>query len=111
MFDPVSIPYGAKMLFNVVKLKPGISFDDIEMLIGEMCNTVKNTYGNDQGGFIAGQVFKYSGFISEEGSVGTTNAAGEQQSDQEIYAHKESQIYNRGSLAMTYVLQDCRLHL
>lgn len=69
MFDPINIPFGAKMLFNVIKLKPGVSIDAIEMAIGEMCNTVKNTYGNDEGGFIAGQVFKFSGFISEEGSV------------------------------------------
>ena len=69
MFDPIEIPFGPKMLFNVVKLKPGVSFDDVEMAIGEMCNTVKNTYGNDNGGFIAGQVFKFSGFISEQGSL------------------------------------------
>ncbi|MFT7671642.1 MAG: hypothetical protein ACI845_000043 [Gammaproteobacteria bacterium] len=81
MFDPVNIPYGAKMLFNVVKLKAGVSFDDIELSIGELCNTVKNTYGNEQGGFIAGQVFKYSGFISEQGSISATNASGEQQQD------------------------------
>ena len=30
----------------------------------------RNTYGDDQGGFIAGQVYKYSGFVSEEGSIG-----------------------------------------
>lgn len=69
MFGAINIPYGAKMLFNVVKLKSGVSFDDIELTIGEMCNAVKNTYGNEEGGFIAGQVFKCSGFISEEGSL------------------------------------------
>ena len=69
MFDPINIPFGAKMLFNVVKLKKGVSIDAIEMAIGEMCNTVKNTYGNDEGGFIAGQVFKFSGFVSEQGSL------------------------------------------
>lgn len=73
MFHSVSIPFDAKMLFNVIKLKPGVNFDDIELLIGEMCNTVKNNYGDDDGGFIAGQVFKYSGFISEEGSLGGSN--------------------------------------
>ena len=41
MFDAINIPYGAKMLFNVVKLKSGVSFDDIELTIGEMCNAVK----------------------------------------------------------------------
>ena len=68
MFNAITIPYGAVMLHNVVKLKPGVSVEDIEMAVGEMCNTVKNTYGNDSGGFIAGQVFEYAGFISQEGS-------------------------------------------
>jgi hypothetical protein len=39
-----------------------------------MCNVVKNAYGGDKGGFIAGQVFKFSGFVSEEGSIGTAGA-------------------------------------
>ncbi len=52
MFDPINIPFGAKMLFNVVELKKGVSLDAIEMAIGEMCNTVKNTYGNDEGGLL-----------------------------------------------------------
>ena len=69
MFNPITIPYGAVMLFNVVKLKPGVTLDDIEMDLGEMCNVVKETYGDDQGGFIGGQVYKFSGFISDEGSV------------------------------------------
>ena len=68
MFNPITIPFGAVMLYNVVKLKPGVTTDDVEMAIGEMCNTVKNTYGNDEGGFIGGQVFEYSGFVSAEGS-------------------------------------------
>ena len=71
MFDAISVPFGAKMLFNKVKLKPGVSFDDVELALGEMCNTVKNTYGGDKGGFLAGQVFKFSGFASEEGSLHT----------------------------------------
>lgn len=70
MFHPLSIPFGSVMLFNVVKLKPGVSKEDVELALGEMCNVVKNTYGDDKGGFIGGQVYKYSGFISEEGSVG-----------------------------------------
>lgn len=69
MFDNINIPADAKMLFNVVKLKEGVSEEEVELALGEMCNVVKNTYGNDEGGFIAGQVMKYSGFISEEGSV------------------------------------------
>lgn len=68
MFHPITIPAESKMLFNVVKLKDGVTIEDIEMLLGEMCNVVKNTYGNDHGGFIAGQVFKFAGFISNEGS-------------------------------------------
>ena len=70
MFHPLTIPFGSVMLFNVVKLKPGVSKEDVELALGEMCNVVKNTYGDDKGGFIGGQVYKYSGFISEEGSVG-----------------------------------------
>jgi len=70
MFHPIKIPFESKMLFNVVKLKEGVTIDDVEMVLGEMCNVVKNTYGNEDGGFIAGQVFKYAGFVSEEGSIG-----------------------------------------
>lgn len=70
MFHPLTIPFGSVMLFNVVKLKPGVSKEDVELALGEMCNVVKNTYGDDKGGFIGGQVYKYSGFVSEEGTVG-----------------------------------------
>jgi hypothetical protein len=63
------------MLFNTVKLKPGVSFDEVELAVGEMCNVVKETYGGDKGGFIAGQVFKFSGFVSDEGSLGPVSAA------------------------------------
>lgn len=55
------------MLFNVVTLKPAVEVDDVEMAIAEMCAVVKDTYSDD--GFIAGQVFKYAGFVSTEGSV------------------------------------------
>ena len=77
MFHAISIPFGSKMLFNTVKLKPGVQMDDVELALGEMCNTVKNTYGGDKGGFIAGQVFKFSGFVSDEGSLNSTHAADE----------------------------------
>ena len=70
MFDPIEIPYGCVMMFNVVDLKDGVTVEDVELVLGEMCNVVKNTYGDDKGGFIAGQVYKYSGFVSKEGSVG-----------------------------------------
>ncbi len=68
MFMPLTIPYGTVMLFNVLKLKSGVATDDVELAIGEMCNVVKNTYGDEQGGFVGGQVFKYTGFVSAEGS-------------------------------------------
>ncbi|MFN9489231.1 MAG: hypothetical protein ACK59Y_05550 [Betaproteobacteria bacterium] len=77
MFDAVSIPFGARMLFNTVKLKPGVSFEDVELALGEMCNVVKNTYGGDKGGFIAGQVFRFSGFVSEQGSLSPGGGAGD----------------------------------
>lgn len=69
MFGTITIPFGARMLFNEVRLKPGVSMDDVELALAEMCNVVKETYGDEKGGFIAGQVFRFSGFISEEGSV------------------------------------------
>lgn len=75
MFHPVSIPFGCKMLFNEVKLKPGVTIEQVELALGEMCNVVKNTYGGDKGGFIAGQVYKFAGFVSDEGSVGSTGGA------------------------------------
>ena len=72
MFAPIEIPFGCVMLFNVVDLKDGVTVEDVELVMGEMCNVVKNNYGDDNGGFIAGQVYKYSGFVSEEGTVGDT---------------------------------------
>lgn len=70
MFGPITIPFGCKMLFNTVKLKPGVTFDDVEVAVAEMCSVVKETYGGDKGGFIAGQVMRLSGFVSDEGSLG-----------------------------------------
>lgn len=70
MFEPIEIPFGCVMMFNVVDLKQGVSVEDVELVLGEMCNVVKNTYGNEEGGFIAGQVYRYSGFVSAEGTVG-----------------------------------------
>jgi hypothetical protein len=54
VFERITIPFGAKMLFNTLRLKPGVKMDDVELALGEMCNVVKNTYGGDKGGFIAG---------------------------------------------------------
>lgn len=75
MFGPITLPFGAKMLFNTVTLKPGVTFDEVELAVGELCSVVKEGYGGDKGGFIAGQVFKFSGFISDEGSLGTSRDA------------------------------------
>ncbi len=69
MFGPISIPFDAKVLFNTIKLKPGVAIEDVEIAMGEMCNVVKGNYGGEKGGFIAGQVLKFSGFISNEGSL------------------------------------------
>ncbi|HUV99635.1 MAG TPA: hypothetical protein VMV88_05700 [Gallionella sp.] len=74
MYTPITIPFGVKMLFNTVKLKPGVNMEDVELALGEMCNVVKDTYGGDKGGFVAGQVFQFSGFVSEEGSLSGTGA-------------------------------------
>lgn len=73
MFDKITIPYGSVMLFNTVKLKDNVKIDEVENLIGEMCFIVKDNYP----GFRAGQVFKYSGFISDEGSIGDYGDEGE----------------------------------
>ena len=75
MFGPITVPFGAKMLFNTVKLKPGVSMDDVELALGDMCNVVKDTYGGEKGGFVAGQVFRFSGFVSDEGSLGGLHEA------------------------------------
>ena len=77
MFGPITVPFGAKMLLNTVKLKPSVTFDQLEMALGEMCMVVKQSYGGEKGGFIAGQVFKFSGFVSEEGSLNHAQAADE----------------------------------
>ena len=68
MFHPITIPFDCVMLFNRVHLKKGVTAEDIELELGEMCNVVKNNY-RDEGGFIAGQVFEFTGFASAEGSI------------------------------------------
>lgn len=75
MFSPVTIPFGAKMLFNTATIKPGVPFEDVELALAEMCNVVKDTYGGDKGGFIAGQVYEFSGFVSDEGSLSDSRTA------------------------------------
>jgi len=73
MFNSLSVPFGCVMLYNVVKLKENVSEEDIQLALGEMCNVVKNTYGDDKGGFIGGQVYKFAGFVSDEGSFASKN--------------------------------------
>jgi hypothetical protein len=63
------------MLFNTLHLNPGVSMDDVELALGEMCNVVKETYGGDKGGFIGGQVYRFTGFASPEGSLGEVKPA------------------------------------
>lgn len=75
MFTAITIPFGVKMLFNTVRLRPGVEMEDVELALGEMCNVVKDTYGGDKGGFVAGQVFRFSGFVSDEGSLSGAMAA------------------------------------
>ena len=70
MFNAIEVPYDSVMLLNEVKLKEGFTIDDVELALGEICNVVKNNY-RDEGGFIAGQVFEFTGFVSEEGSLDT----------------------------------------
>jgi len=47
MFEPITLPFGARMLFNAVKLKPGVKFEDVELAVGEiealakMCSETK----------------------------------------------------------------------
>ena len=75
MFSPITIPFGAKVLFNTVKLRPGVAMENVELALGEMCNVVKNNYGGDKGGFIGGQVLQFSGFLSAEGSLNHSKPA------------------------------------
>jgi len=75
MFGPITIPFGTKMLFNTITVKPGVELEEIELALGEMCNVVKNNYCGEKGGFIAGQVFQFSGFVSDEGSLSASIVA------------------------------------
>ena len=68
MFHPITIPFDCVMLFNRVYLKEGVTAEDVELEIGDRCNVVQINY-HDVGGFIAGQVFDFTGFASAEGSL------------------------------------------
>lgn len=83
MFHPIKIPFGCVMLFNVIDLKEGVTVEDVELVLGEMCNVVKNTYGDDNGGFIGGQVYKNAGFVSDEGSL-ASETSGEKRISQSM---------------------------
>ncbi len=72
MFGDIKVPFNSVMLYNVAKLKEGITIWDVEEHLGTMCNIVKNKYK----GFLAGQVFEYAGFVSKEGSVGDLGPEG-----------------------------------
>jgi hypothetical protein len=75
MYGPITVPFGVKLLFNSVKLRPGVSYDDVELALAEMCSAVKEAHGGDKGGFLAGQVFRFAGFASDEGSMGGSRDA------------------------------------
>ena len=64
-------PKTGYMYVQFESLKNGF-IDDVEFAIAEMCSLVKETYPD----FIAGQVFHYAGFISEEGTVGERGKEG-----------------------------------
>ena len=72
MFGSIEVPFESVMLFNEIKLKPNVDFDDVEMALAEVCSVVSENYSDENGGFIAGQVFKYAGFVSEVGSLGAS---------------------------------------
>lgn len=35
-----TVRFGAQMLFNTVTLKPGMTFEDVEIAVGELCTAV-----------------------------------------------------------------------
>jgi len=37
MFSPITIPFGAKMLFNTATIKSGVAFDDVELARAKLC--------------------------------------------------------------------------
>ena len=90
MYGPITIPFGAKMLFNMVRLRPGVTIDDVELALAEMCNVVKENYGGSKGGFFAGQVFRLAGFVSAEGSLGGGGGAGTTEHDLVIVTYWRS---------------------
>jgi hypothetical protein len=70
MFGLITTPFGAKPLFSTVELKPGVKADAVEFALAEKYKVVKESYGGDRGGYVAGQLFRFSGFVSSEGLLG-----------------------------------------
>ncbi len=47
MLGLITVRFGAQMLFNTVTLKPGMTFEELEMAVVELYALVKVTYGMD----------------------------------------------------------------
>jgi heme-degrading monooxygenase HmoA len=107
MFGPITIPYECVMLYNTATLKSEIDFDDVEFALAEMCSLVKETYPD----FIAGQVFKFEGFISTEGTVGSDSKDKEHIAIvtywKSFEAHEESHANEKFKEAFTNLMQYC----
>ena len=43
MFTDIKVPFNSVMLYNVAKLKDGMTISDVEEHIGTMCNIVKKS--------------------------------------------------------------------
>ena len=59
MFNALSIPFGCVMLYNVVKLKEGVTEEDVELVLGDMCNVVKTPMGMMRVGLSAGRYINF----------------------------------------------------
>jgi hypothetical protein len=108
MFAPITIPFGVKMLFNTVTIKPGVKLEEVEMALGVMCNVVKDTYGGDKGGFIAGQVFKFSGFVSDEGSLSSSRAADDHVAIVTYWRSFEDEVFKAKFSALVVLCTDSK---
>ncbi len=40
MLGLITVRFGAQMLFNTVILKPGMTFEDVEIAVGALCTAV-----------------------------------------------------------------------
>ena len=56
------------------------TFDEVEEALAEMCSVVKENYSS----FIAGQVFQFAGFVSDEGSIGLISKIGSYSKETQI---------------------------